>query len=241
MNVLIITGGSKGIGKAIAKKYSDEKYSVFSISRSKTVGVPYQQIEADLSNTSETISAIHSVFSELELNTISSITLINNAGSLGEINALGKIESAKIAQTIQLNTITPLVFSNEFIKFTSHLNCKKQIISISSGAAINPYAGWSVYCTSKAAIEMMTKTIALEQKNLSDGVKAIAIKPGVVDTNMQTKIRNVSETAFKNVNRFKELKKNNELYSPEFVADRIFETDAKNLLENGDIIDIRKF
>ncbi|MDG1529164.1 MAG: SDR family NAD(P)-dependent oxidoreductase [Polaribacter sp.] len=241
MNILIITGGSKGIGKAIAQKYNSENFTVFSISRSKTSEVNYQQITADLSNTSEAVKAIQRVFSNLETEKVTSITLLNNAGSLGEIHTVGNLDSEKIQQTIQLNTTTPLVLSNEFIKLTKKLNCKKKIINISSGAAMNPYSGWSIYCTSKSALDMTTKAIANEQSDIENGVKCIAIYPGVVDTDMQTVIRKTTESEFKNVQRFIELKENNELYAPEFVADKIFKIDISNALENGEIIDIRKF
>jgi len=240
MNVLIITGGSNGIGKATAQKYALENHKVFSISRSKATNVSFHQFTADLSNTTEAVNAINSVFSEINLNTISAITLLNNAGNLGEINTLGNLDSAKIQQTIQLNNTTPLIVSNEFIKLTQKLDCKKQIINISSGAATNPYAGWSVYCTSKAALDMTTKAIATEQDDVKNGVKCVAIYPGVVDTNMQTAIRKTSEAQFKNVQRFKDLKNNNELFSSEFVANKIYEIDTLNQLENGDIVDIRK-
>ncbi|WKD87004.1 Benzil reductase ((S)-benzoin forming) [Polaribacter huanghezhanensis] len=239
MNVLIITGGSNGIGKAIAEKYTLEKHTVFSISRSKTTNVSYQQITADLSNTSEAVNTIKTVFSELDLNAISSITLLNNAGSLGEVNTVGNLDFEKIQQTIQLNTITPLVLSNEFIKLTKELHCKKQIINISSGAATSPYSGWSIYCTSKAALDMTTRVIAIEQNEVDNDVKCVAIYPGVVDTNMQAAIRKTSEKEFKNVQHFKELKENNELYSPEFVATKVYQIDIQNQLENGDIVDIR--
>lgn len=239
MNVLIITGGSNGIGKAIAEKYTSENYTVFSISRSKVTNVTYHQIIADLTTTTEAINAINSIFTKIDIDTLSSITLVNNAGSLGEINTVGKLDSEKIQQTIQLNTTTPLVLSNEFIRLTKELDCKKQVITISSGAATNPYAGWSLYCTSKAAIEMMTKTIATEQNEVANGVKVIAIKPGSVDTNMQTAIRKTTKTEFKNVQRFKDLKENNELYAPEFVATKIYQLDISDTLQNGAIIDIR--
>ena len=239
-DVLIITGGSKGIGKAIAQKYALENYAVISISRSKAANVSFQQITADLSNTSEAIDAINTVFSALNSETISSITLVNNAGRLGEVNTLGHLDSEKIQDIIRLNTTTPLVLSNEFIRFTRNLNCKKQIINISSGAANNPYSGWSIYCASKAALEMMTKTIATEQNELTNGVKSIAFKPGVVDTNMQIQIRETPKSDFKNVQRFIDLKENSELYSPEHVANKIYQIDTQNRLENGDIIDIRK-
>ena len=166
MNILIITGGSNGIGKAIAQKYTLENFTVFSISRSKTTEVNYQQIAADLSNILEAVKAIQTVFSKIKNDKITSITLLNNAGSLGEVNTVGNLDSEKIKQTIQLNTTTPLVLSNEFIRLTKQLNCKKQIINISSGAAMNPYAGWSIYCTSKAALDMTTKAIATEQNEL---------------------------------------------------------------------------
>jgi benzil reductase ((S)-benzoin forming) len=241
MDILIITGGSNGIGKAIAEKYTTEKFTVYSISRSKAINVSYQQITADLSNTTKAINAINSAFSNLKPKTISSITLLNNAGSLGEVNTLGNLDSEKIQNSIQLNTTTPLVLANEFIRFTKSLNCKKQIINISSGAAMNPYSGWSVYCTSKAALDMTTRTIASEQSELLNGVKCVSIYPGVVDTNMQTTIRKTTASEFKNVQRFKELKENNELYSTEFVANRIYEIDISNKLQNGEIIDVRKY
>ena len=128
-----------------------------------------------------------------------------------------------------------------FIKNFEDLSCKRQIITISSGAATKPYEGWSVYCTSKAAIDMMTKAIAAEQRELKNGLKCVAIYPGVVDTNMQTTIRSTNEKNFKNLQRFIDLKENNELYTPEFVANSIFKIDTENQLENGDIIDIRHF
>ncbi len=241
MNILIITGGSKGIGKAIANKYASKNYKVYSLARSITAQENATQISVDLSDTEATKKAFLMLLDEIKKESITSITLINNAGRLGAISNLENLESLDIAKTIQLNTTTPLILSSLFIKNTQKLNCKKQIINISSGAAKNPYQGWSVYCTSKAAIDMATKTIATEQLELKNGVKCVSIYPGVVDTNMQTSIRNTSENNFKNLHRFKELKENNQLYTPEFVAEKIYTIDIENLLKNGDIIDIRNF
>lgn len=241
MNIIIITGGSKGIGKALAEKYALEKYRVFSIARSISNSQKITEIEADLSAINEATKALKTIFNQIDKKNISSITLLNNAGRLGKISTLENLEPKDIAISIQLNTTTPLVLSGQFIKETQNWNCKKQIINISSGAATKPYEGWSVYCTSKAALDMTTKAIAAEQNEIENGVKCVAIYPGVVDTNMQTYIRKTDESDFKNVQRFKDLKENNELYTPDFVAEKIYTIDVENQLENGDIIDIRMF
>ena len=241
MNILIITGGSKGIGKAIAKKYASKNYKVYSLSRSTVKLENITQISVDLSNLKETESSFKMLLTEFNIEQISSITLINNAGRIGKISSLENLKTEDIAKTIQLNTITPLVLSSLFISILEKTNCKKQIINISSGAAKTPYQGWSVYCTSKAGIDMMTKTIANEQIAIKNSVKCVSIYPGVVDTNMQTDIRNTQKKDFNSLQRFKDLKENNELYSAEFVAEKIYTIDTKNQLKSGDIVDLRSF
>ncbi|MBE7630215.1 SDR family NAD(P)-dependent oxidoreductase [Tenacibaculum piscium] len=243
MNIIIITGGSKGIGKALTKKYTSENYTVFSLARTLSEVKNVQHISVDLTDSiaTQTIftALLDKIIHQNSTSKITSITLVNNAGRLGKIANLENLEASDIAKSMQLNITTPFILSGLFIKKTQDLACKKQIINISSGAAKKPYEGWSVYCTSKAAIDMLTKTIASEQSEIENGVKCIAIYPGVVATDMQIQIRNTKETDFKNVQRFIDLKNQNKLYTPSFVADTIYKIDTQNQLSNGDIFDIR--
>ena len=241
MNIILITGGSKGIGKALANKYAAENYNVYSLARSSSELENVTDISVDLSNLTETETIFTSLLKEIVSSKINSITLINNAGRIGEISNLENLATEDIVKTMQLNTTTPLILSSIFIKQTEKLTCKKQIISISSGAAKSPYQGWTTYCTSKAAIDMMTRTIAAEQSELQNSVKCVSIYPGVVDTNMQTQIRSTDQTDFKSKQRFVDLKANNQLYTPDFVAESIYKIDVENQLDNGDIVDIRNF
>ncbi|MFC2127586.1 SDR family NAD(P)-dependent oxidoreductase [Bacteroidota bacterium] len=239
-HILLITGGSKGIGKALAKKYLDKGFQVFSISRTFCDLEGTTNIQGNLAETQEIPAYFEKVLTYIDLEKISSFTLINNAGSLGTIGNIEKNTPTNISQTVNINLTAPLILSLLFIKKLQVYSFSKKIISISSGAAIKPYPGWSSYCSTKAGLDMMTKTIAEEQKPLAHGVKLTAIYPGVVETAMQKKIRATSKKDFKNVQRFIDLKENNELYTPDYVANKIYELDINNILENGDVIDIRK-
>lgn len=237
---LIITGGSKGIGKALAEKYASENYKVYSLARSIVDLQNVTQIPVDLTDTKVTSDAFTMVWDAIKKQEITSITLINNAGRLGNISQLENLEATDITQTIFLNTTIPLILSSLFINFTRQLICTKKIINISSGAAVKPYEGWSVYCTSKAGLDMVTQTIGEEQKNLKNGVICVGIRPGVVDTAMQAEIRRTNEQDFTPKQRFVDLKNNNQLYSPNFVADTIYKLDVENSIESGTTVDIRK-
>lgn len=240
-NAVIITGGSKGIGNALAQKYLSENFTVYCLSRTTTGNSGLNEIVINLLDFNLAIFTFHDLIKKISQQNFSSITLFNNAGRLGEINTVENIAHDDIQNSMLINATIPLAFSSIFIKALGNSYGNKQIINISSGAAVLPYHGWSVYCSSKAALDMMTASIAKEQNELTNGVKVFGIRPGVVDTEMQTQIRKTSIDNFKNVQRFIDLKNNNELYTPKYVAQRIFDLDKGNKLINGETIDLRKF
>lgn len=236
--ILIITGGSKGIGKGIIDAYLANDYHIFSIARSiNNELTTVTQLTYDLSITSGIKNLISELFEKINSNEVDQITLINNAGTLGEI---GRIEDiADIETTVALNTVAPLLLASSFISLTKNWKAKKHIISISSGAAYKPYYGWTVYCATKAAIDMMTKTIALEQAEVENGVKIIAIYPGVVDTEMQAKIRESDKDSFASIDRFLDLKANNALANATSVGKKIFDLDNSDIA-NGSLISVNE-
>ena len=229
--ILIVTGGSKGIGKGIIDAYLANGYQIYSISRSINQTLKkVTQLKYDLSKTEGIKNLISQIFKGIKSIEVEKITLINNAGTLGKI---GRIEDiADIETTVALNTIAPLLLASSFISLTKNWKAKKHIINISSGAAYTPYYGWTVYCATKAAIDMMTKTIALEQETVENGAKIIAIYPGVVDTEMQAEIRKSDKDSFALIDRFLDLKATNALANAKTVGKQVYELD-ENLSANG--------
>lgn len=238
--VVIITGGNKGIGYGLAKEFHKNGYRVISISRNKIEKLySVEQYECDLSISDSIEKTMLDIFSQLDENTTKKLVLINNAGDLGIVNTLENIPTINIDYTIKVNLTAPLILNSLFIKLTIGWECKKKIINISSGAAINPYESWSLYCSSKAGIDMMTKVVAKEQKKIKNGVKIVSIYPGVVDTDMQAKARNTPKERFNSVQRFIDFYENGELSTPKQVAEKIYKLEDKGKLKNGIILDVR--
>ena len=237
---LIITGGSKGLGLGLANEYHKNGYRVISISRSKLKKLyTVEQYKCDLSKTDTIENVLKEIFSHLDKKNTTHLTLINNAGDLGTVNTLDNLSPSDISYTIHVNLIAPLVLSSQFIKLSKGWDCIKQIINISSGAAINPYESWSMYCASKAGLDMMTKVISKEQKEVKHGVSIVSIYPGVVDTDMQAEARNTPKENFKSVQRFIDFYEHGDLVSPKIVAEQIFHLDISGELKNGRILDVR--
>ncbi|MFA5298961.1 MAG: SDR family NAD(P)-dependent oxidoreductase [Lutibacter sp.] len=238
--ILIISGGNKGLGLGFAEVYHKNGYRVISISRSKVEKLYFvEQYQCDLSKTETIESVLNEIFSHLDKKNTQQLTFINNAGDLGKVNTLENLTPSEISYTIQVNLIAPLVLSSQFIKLSKDWHCKKQIINISSGAAVNPYEGWIMYCTSKAGLDMMTKVVSKEQKEVTNNVSIVSVYPGIVDTPMQVKIRNTPKEHFKSVQRFIDFYEHGDLFSPEQVAKKVYQLDIGGELKNGRILDIR--
>jgi benzil reductase ((S)-benzoin forming) len=240
--ILIITGGSKGIGNGIISAYLANHYHIISISRTinkELANKGVTQIQLDLTHTDLIGMELSRIFSLLDPTKIERITLINNAGTLGQVNTIDNIQGETIEKAVRLNTITPLVSSSMFIKLSKNWPAQKSIINISSGAAQKPYFGWVVYCSTKAALDMMTQTIAIEQNDVENGVKIIAVAPGVVDTDMQSEIRQSNKSSFKDIDRFLALKADGALNDAETVGKEIYEIDHNPDIQNGAVLRVK--
>jgi benzil reductase ((S)-benzoin forming) len=95
------------------------------------------------------------------------------------------------------------------------------LVNISSGAAQRGRAGWAAYCGGKAAVDRITEAVQLEEA--ASGLRAYAVAPGVVDTDMQELIRAMPPERFPDVDQFVERKRRGAFNSPAFVADRILD------------------
>lgn len=225
MRYFFITGSSRGIGKGLVERILQEKDTqVHGFSRKSSFEHDrYYHHSVDLADVNWLTEHVNEFFPKLE--DAKQIVLINNAGTLGEVKYLGELENSSIAHLFNLNVTAVAVLMNQFINAYHHQSAEKLIINVSSGAGKSAVDGWSGYCASKAALDMLSKVAQLElqQKGLSEHFKVYALAPGVVDTEMQGEIRQSSKENFSKLDKFINYKKEGALDDARHTAGKFME------------------
>ncbi len=213
----ILTGHSKGLGLGIARALLQEGHAVLGISRSLLVELQQhypenlQQISLDLAQPTALERLENSSQLQEFIANATQLLLINNAGLVSPIGPLSAQATVDISRSVQLNIAVPLALSallTRTIQGTQQL----RILHVSSGAAQSAYPGWSVYCATKAALDMHARAV---QQDQLPNVAICSLAPGVIDTAMQTEIRETDESLFPNKQRFIQLKNSNSLSDPD--------------------------
>lgn len=224
MRYWFITGSSKGLGKALTEfLLRDSAHFVYGIARTNThTHSNFQFIETDLADTEKLEQFRFPDLLDPQTAFPESITLINNAAVLGDIQYMGDLDASEIIRAYNINTIAPHVLMNAFInKYKDSNRVPKTILNITSGAASTPYDGWSLYGSGKAALDMMTQIAAKEMELRKQHFKIVAIAPGVMDTDMQAQIRATEKNNFSRREKFDAFYLEKKLVSPEIAAGKL--------------------
>lgn len=210
--MFVVTGGGRGIGRALALALAERDQSVCIVGRS----------EGDLIRTAAMSSNIEYVCADIScpegrlqvkahVHHVSVIQgLIHNAGIIDPIQPIGEVDEVSWQQCMATNVNAPLFLTQILLEQLT----EGRVLNISSGAAHFPVAGWAAYCVSKAALSMLTQCWQLEQPHIAFA----SVMPGIIDTQMQAQIREAHHMNPDKRNFFKQLKQNHRLLSSETVA-----------------------
>lgn len=247
MNYAIVTGASKGLGAAAAKQLLADGLNVISVSRSandelkelaNTSQGEYNHFTCDLTNSSEVETVFSEIAGRVFFGNPENIYLINNAGMVDPIETAGNLDHMNTADNVNVNLLAPMIISNIFLEKAKSSTGRLVIANVSSGAGSRAIQGWSVYCSTKAGINMFTQTVALELENEKSRHKVFAFSPGIMDTDMQSTIRSSSKSAFQDVETFQKYKKEGMLRDADTVAGALVKVLRSDNIENGKIYQI---
>ena len=195
MHNVLITGGSRGIGLAIARRIAGAGYNVIAVARRESDelreairavaeggrgGLHFKAF--DLSDT----DAIPALVRELRDEFGAVYGLVNNAG-IGTEGLLATMHNSDIEALIRLNVLSPIILTKHVVRHMM-ADGAGRIINISSIIASTGYHGLSVFGATKAAATGFTRSLAREVGKL--GITVNAIAPGFVDTELT---QNLSE------------------------------------------------
>lgn len=248
MKNFIITGTSRGLGKALAKALLEENHRVFCISRKKDQELMdfatkksghLEFFEFDLADHGNIRTLMEEIFQKMDLAAADGVFLVNNAGVLAPVKRLEDCENEEILHNLHVNLAAPLILTSAFIRHTQGFNGDKRVINISSGAGRKPHYGWSNYCAAKAGVNHFTRSVGLEQEKSQFPVKILSLAPAIMDTKMQEEIRRSDEKDFQELEKFKNYKKEGKLLAAEAVAEKVKDLLLTGDFEQGELMDVR--
>ncbi|MDZ8107085.1 MAG: SDR family oxidoreductase [Nostoc sp. DedQUE12a] len=184
--VAIVTGGSGGIGSAICERLAEQgakvvvHYGGHADSAEQVVnkiqhgGGEAIAIHADLNHSEE----ITKLFEQAQQHFDAIDILVNVAGT-GVGGPLVEMDEAAFDKVFGLNTKAAFLCMKEAAQ---RLNNNGRIVNISSGLVVRPKAGFSLYCGSKAAVELIGKVLSMELGER--GITVNTVSPGPTQTEM---------------------------------------------------------
>lgn len=213
MNILI-TGTTRGLGKALFHELRQRKYEVYTVNRSEENHNSNFQIDlADIQKLPELLTWL-----DIKLKSTEELIFINNSSDINPIKKIGEMDVMEINRNLSTNIIYPIQIVNHLMTYSLK---RLKIINITSGAQSQFIDAWSLYSTSKLAVTKFLNHLEYE----NSAVHIQHIDPGVMDTQMQTTIR---ESIFKEVDMFNHYYKAGDLKDTSKVAKNIVENYIKS-------------
>lgn len=240
----IITGTTRGIGRAMAEKMAQSGERVITLARSSVPelidlahqhGTDWSELLVDLSDREQTRKAGEAISSMLQGVKIARLVL--NAGTVNPIlpaNLHTDIDA--IGQAFDINIVSTIYLTGCFINATAAAD-DRRIMMISSGAGRNASHSWGIYCATKAAMDRYAEAVKIEgHANL----RVASMAPGIVDTPMQETIRGTAVELFPNRQKFEDFHRNGALANPKVTATNLLSLLTRDEFGDRVIDDVRQ-
>lgn len=191
--VALVTGGGRGLGAAAALALAEAGADVALLGRTaatldavgQAIGESGRRtvtVVADTASWQETRDAV----AEVEQTLGSIAILVNNAGVVSAMGRVAELDPAAWARDVAVNLNGPFHCARAVLAGMTQRGWGR-ILNVSSGAGMRPMQGAPAYSVAKAGLNYFTQILASDLEGT--GVAAIAVDPGMLDTDMQVELR----------------------------------------------------
>ena len=240
--IAIVTGGGRGFGRAIAETLAGLGASVIIASRNapeldevangiKKQGGRALAQTADVSDERQVQELVLAAERWVGPPTI----LVNNAGVLDPVGPLAETSGASWLRNIAINVGGTYLVTRAALPGMLDRDYGR-VVNISSGAADRASAGWSAYCAAKAAVDQLTRVLALEME--ASGVTVCAFHPGFMDTAMQERIRQATPQEFPRVEEYRQAHRDGRTKDPHDTARIVAYLCLPQTQRNGAVLEV---
>jgi NAD(P)-dependent dehydrogenase (short-subunit alcohol dehydrogenase family) len=248
MDLFVLTGASRGLGRAMAEQLLTGDRLLLTISRrpdaslealAKSKDTRLEQWALDLAHDVGAAARFEAWLRKQADQSISTATLINNAGTLGTVGPLQASDAETLAVALRVGLEAPALLTSAFLRATDGWTAKRRVLNISSGAGRRAIAGWAAYCAAKAGLDHLSRVVALDEARRLNGASIVSLAPGVIDTDMQADLRAADRSGFPDQATFQEMKASGQLASAHDAAVRVLAYLARADFGTNPVADVR--
>ena len=241
----IVTGSSRGLGRAVVEQLLARGHRVLALARADTAlpVPPGAQLEAWRVDLAEPIAVAERLGAWLQAQdarACASVSLINNAGVVSTPAPLAKGDLRELANAVRVGLEAPLLLSAAYLRATESWACPRKLLLVSSGLGRRAMAGSASYCAAKAGMDHLARALALEEAERPNGARVVSLAPGVIDTDMQLQLRNADAASFPERARFQGLKDGGLLDSPAQAAAKLLKALDRDDFGSNPVSDVRE-
>ena len=226
MHLTLLTGASRGLGRAVAEQLLARGHHVLALSRQPAdlpvpPGARLTSWAVDLSDAKPVAQRLTHWLAAQDPGTLQSATLINNAGVVSQLAPLSDVSADDLVNALRVGLEAPTLLTAAFLRATAAWTVPRKVVLVSSGLGRRAMAGSASYCAAKAGLDHLARAVALEEAAKPHGARIVSLAPGVIDTDMQVQLRNADAALFPDREAFIGLKTGGRLDSPAAAAAKL--------------------